>query len=161
MQTYPIAHFRSVALTAGRTTLLAAMAASTACYQYVPNPQSDLAVGQEIRVHLTSGGSTALQPVVGADVALIDGRVTARSDSAYALTVGGTTKRAGESAVWSGEPVTVPVGAIAGVDRRVLNKRKTLLVSALAVVGGGLAAVVISAVSGGGSSRPDTGTDPP
>jgi hypothetical protein len=144
-----------------RATLLAVLAASNACYSYVPNRQSELAVGEEVRVHLTSTGSTVLQPVVGADVAAIDGRVTARTDSAYALSVGGTTKRAGETAVWTGEPITIPTTAIASADRRVLNRRKTFLVSALSVAGAALAAVVISAVSGGGSTGTDTGTTPP
>lgn len=161
MQTCFTGRPRRRANTAGRTTLLVVVAASTACYQYLPNKQPDLRVGEEVRVHLTNSGSAALQGFVGSDVAAIDGRVTARSDTAYALSVGGTTKRTGGSAVWSGEPVTVPVGVIAQVDRRVLDKRKTLLVSALSAGVGALAAVVISSVSGGGSSGPDTGTTPP
>ena len=144
-----------------RATLLAVLAASNACYSYVPNRQPALAVGEEVRVHLTSAGSAALQPLVGADVAAIDGRVTARSDTAYALSVGGTTKRAGETAVWTGEPITIPTTAIAGADRRVLNRRKTFLVSALSVAGAALVAAVIGAVSGGGSTGNDTGTTPP
>ena len=141
--------------------VLTVVAASTACYRYVPNTSADVQVGEEVRVRLTSSGSAALQALVGADVVAIDGRVTARSDTAYALAMGGTTKRAGDSAVWSGESVTVPRNAIAGVENRVLNKRKTLLVSALGVAGAALVAVIVSAVSGSGSSGPDSGTTPP
>lgn len=152
-----------IAITA-RTAVLSWVAASTlttGCYRYVPGPQAILGVGEEVRVRLTSDGSAVMVPLVGADVTAIGGRVIARSDTAYALTVGETLKRAGETAVWNGEPVTVPVTAIAGVDRRVVDKRKTFLVSGLAVAAGALAAVVISAVSGGGSTGSDTGTTPP
>ena len=141
--------------------VLTVVAASTACYRYVPNTRSDLQVGEEVRVRLTSDGSAALQNLVGANVVAIDGRVTARSDTAYALSMGGTTKREGDSAVWSGEPVTVPRSAIAAVEHRVLHKKKTLLMSAAGIAGAALVAVVVSAVSGGGSSGPDGGTTPP
>ena len=147
-----------------RATVLCIVAASTlsnGCYRYVPSAQPTLALGEEVRVRLTNDGSATLRPVVGADVTAIDGRVTSRSDTAYALSVGGTLKRAGDTAVWNGEPITVPLTAIAGVDRRVLDSRKTFLVSGLAIGAGALAALVISAVSGGGSSGPDTGTTPP
>jgi len=149
---------------APRTTVLAVVAATTmttGCYRYVPSAQPNVVLGEEVRVRLTSDGSATLQPVVGADVAAIDGRVTARNDTAYALTVGGTVKRAGDSAVWSGEPITVPLTAIAGVERRVLDTRKTFLVSGLAVGAGVLAALVISGVTGGGSTGSNTGTTPP
>jgi hypothetical protein len=141
--------------------VLTVVAVSTACYRYVPNTSADLQVGEEVRVRLTSNGSVALQSLVGADVVAIDGRVTARTDTAYALSIGGTTKREGDSAVWSGEPVTVPRNAIAAVEHRVLNKKKTLLMSALGVAGAALIAVIVSAVSGSGSSSSDGGTTPP
>jgi hypothetical protein len=142
--------------------VLSVVAASTGCYRYVPGAQSsDLQIGEEVRVRLTSSGSVALQSLVGSDVVAIDGRVTVRSDTAYALAVGATTKKEGDSVVWTGEPVTVPRSAIAGVEHRVLNKRKTVLMSALGIAGAGLVAVIVSAVSGGGSSGPDTGTTPP
>jgi hypothetical protein len=157
-------HDRCRIAIAARTAVLSWVAASTlttGCYRYIPGPQTVPGVGEEVRVRLTSDGSTVMVPLVGADVTAIGGRVTARSDSAYALSVGETLKRAGVTAVWNGEPVTVPVTAIAGVDRRVLDKRKTFLVSGLAVAAGALAAVVISAVTGGGSTGSDTGTTPP
>ena len=144
-----------------RAMVLTVVGASTACYRYVPDTRSDLQVGEEVRVRLTSNGSVALQSFVGTDVIAIDGRVTALSDTAYALAMGGTTKRAGEAAVWSGEPVTVPRNAIAGVEYRVLNKKKTLLMSALGVAGAALVAVIVSAISGSGSSGSDGGTTPP
>jgi hypothetical protein len=142
-------------------SVAAATTLSTGCYRYVPSAQPNLAPGEEVRVRLTNDGSATLQPIVGADVTAIDGRVTSRSDTAYALSIGGTVKRAGDTAVWNGEPITVPLTAIAGVDRRVLNTRKTFLVSGLAVGAGALAALVISAVSGGGSTGSNTGTTPP
>lgn len=138
-----------------------AVSTSTACYQYVPAQQTNLRVGEEVRVHLTGSGSSLLSPVVGQNVEAIDGRLTAQADSAYAMSVGGTTRRAGKSAAWSGEQVSVPVGAIEKVDRRVLNKKKTFLGSALGVAGVALMAALISSISGGGSGGPDTGTTPP
>ena len=151
---------RSTTRTA-RAMVLTVVAASTACYRYVPRANTDLQVGEEVRVRLTSNGSVALQPLVGSDIIAIDGRVTARSDTAYGLSMGGTTKREGDSAVWSGEAVTVPRDAIAAVEHRVLNKKKTLLMSALGVAGAALIAVIVSAVSGSGSSGSDGGTTPP
>jgi hypothetical protein len=153
----------AAARAAGRTraVLLTALATSTACYQYLPNQSSDLRVGEEVRLHLTGTGSVALQPLVGANVEAIDGRVVSRADSAYGVSVGGTTKREGGTAVWTGEQLQIPAGAIARVDRRVLSTRKTLLLSVAAVAGAALIAAIIASVSGGGSSGPDTGTTPP
>jgi hypothetical protein len=141
--------------------VLTALAASTACYQYLPSQPASVRVGEEVRLHLTNNGSAALQPLVGADVEAIDGRVVSRADTAYAVQVGGTTKRAGVTAIWNGEQIEVPVGAVASVDRRVLSKRKTFLMSAMSIAGAALVAVVISSVAGGGSGGPDTGTTPP
>ena len=161
MQTRSFACESRSATRTARAAVLTIVAVSTACYRYVPNASADLQVGEEVRVRLTSNGSVALQSLVGSDVIAIDGRVTARSDTAYALSIGGTTKREGDSAVWSGEPVTVPRNAIAGVEHRVLNKKKTLLMAALGVGAAALVAVIVSAVSGSGSSGPDGGTTPP
>jgi hypothetical protein len=161
MKTRSLARQSRSASRTARAMVLTVAAASTACYRYVPSAGSDLQVGEEVRVRLTSNGSVDLQSLVGTDVVAIDGRVTAKSDSGYALAIGGTTKRAGAAAVWSGEPVTVPRNAIAAVEHRVLNKKKTLLMSALGVAGAALMAVVVSAVSGSGSSGPDGGTTPP
>ena len=162
MQTGHATRRSRTAARSARTMVLSVVAVSTACYRYVPSAQpSDLQVGEEVRVRLTSNGSAAMQTLVGADVVAIDGRVTVRSDTAYALAIGATTKKEGNSVVWTGEPVTVPRSAIAGVEHRVLNKRKTVLMSVLGVASAGLVAVIVSAVSGGGSSGPDSGTTPP
>ena len=147
--------------TRAKAVLVTALAASTACYQYLPNQSPDLRVGEEVRLHLTGTGSAALRPLVGSDVEAIDGRVVSRADSVYGLSVGGTTKREGGTAVWTGEQLQIPAGAIARVDRRVLSKRKTLLMSAAAVGAAGLIAAIIAGVTGGGSGGPDTGTTPP
>jgi hypothetical protein len=161
ISTRPGAPHRRAAIASGRAAILAALAASTACYQYLPSQPANVRVGEEVRLHLTSNGTAALQPLVGADVEAIDGRVVSRADTAYAVSVGGTMKRAGVTAVWNGEQIDVPVGAVASVDRRVLSKRKTFLMSAASIAGAALVAVVISSVSGGGSGSSDTGTTPP
>jgi hypothetical protein len=147
--------------TRAKAVLVTALATSTACYQYLPNQSPDLRVGEEVRLHLTGTGSAALRPLVGSDVEAIDGRVVSLADSVYALSVGGTTKREGGTAVWTGEQLQIPAAAIARVDRRVLSKRKTLLMSAAAVGAAGLIAAIIAGVTGGGSGGPDTGTTPP
>lgn len=159
--TSPSAPSRRAAFASGRAAVLTALAASTACYQYLPSQSASVRVGEEVRLHLTSGGSAALQPLVGSDVEAIDGRVVSRADTAYAVSVGGTTKRAGVTAVWNGEQIAVPVGAIASVDRRVLSKRKTFLLSAASIGGAALVAIAISTISGGGSDKSDGGTTPP
>jgi len=141
----------------------AVMAASTVmsggCYRYTPIDSQSPALGSEVRVRLTDAGAVTLGPLVGNRIELVDGRIASVSDTALKLSVTGTTDRLGVEVTWKGEEVTFPRSALAGLERRSLDRGKSYLV-------GGIAAGVVAAVgvgfsitgNGGGARTGGTGS---
>ena len=139
--------------------LVTATLVGTACYRYTPIDSPTPGTGMPIRVRLTDDGAVKLGPLVGNRIEYVDGTVVASADTALTVSVTGTTDRMGTEVSWRGERVTVPRAAIAGVERRTLDKRRSYLA-------GGIAAGIVAAVgigfnisgSGGGSSTGGTGS---
>jgi hypothetical protein len=129
------------------------------CYRYTPIDSPTPGTGTPIRVRLTDEGAVKLGPMVGNRVEYVDGTVVAAADTALTLSVTGTTDRLGTEVSWRGERVTLPRPAIAGLERRTLDKRRSYLA-------GGIAAGLVAAVGigfnisggGGGSSTGGTGS---
>ena len=145
------------------TILRAAVATATllgsACYRYTPIESPTPSTGMPVRVRLTDEGAVKLGPLVGNRVEYVDGTVVASADTALTLSVTGTVDRLGTEVSWRGERVAVPRPAIAGFERRTLDKRRSYLA-------GGIAAGIVAAVgigfnisgSGGGSSSGGSGS---
>ena len=139
------------------------MAASTVvsggCYRYTPIDSPSMALGSEVRLRLTDAGAVQLAPLVGNRIELIDGRIYSVADTGLTLAVTGTTDRLGVEVPWKGEQVTFPRSALAGVERRSLDRGKSYLV-------GGIAAGLVAAVgvgfsitgNGGGGRTGGTGS---
>jgi hypothetical protein len=146
-----------------RVLAAGAMAASTiasgACYRYTPIESSSPALGTEVRVRLTDAGAVTLAPLVGNRVELVDGRISSVADTGLTLAVTATTDRLGVEVPWKGEEVVFPRSALAGVERRSLDRGKSYLV-------GGIAAGLVAAVgvgfsitgNGGGGRTGGTGS---
>jgi hypothetical protein len=130
------------------------VAALGGCYRYTPLTTA-VAPGMDLRVRLTEAGATALARQLGAGVASVTGRVV-RTDSAVVLAVS-ETERAGTRLSWGGEEVAIPGSAVAGIERRVLDRRRTLGVAAGGAGGAALLYLVIRSVGSAASGGDDGG----
>jgi hypothetical protein len=145
---------RGVAAVLAATTSL-----SGACYRYTPIDSPSPALGTEVRVRLTDAGAVTLAPLVGNRIEVVDGRISSIADTAVTLSVTGTTDRLGSEVTWKGEQVSFPRSAVAGLERRKLDRGKSYIV-------GGIAAGLVAAVgvgfsitgSGGGGKTGGTGS---
>ena len=147
-----------------RTCAAAVMAASAvtsgACYRYTPIDSSSPALGSEVRLRLTDAGAIVMAPLVGNRIELIDGHVSSVADTAVTLSVTQTTDRLGSEVTWKGEQVVFPRTAVAGLERRSLDKGKSYLMGG--ITAGLVAAVGIGfSISGNGSSGQSSGTGTP
>ncbi len=138
---------------------LALLAFAAGCYSYVPIASGAPPLGSEFRASLTDEGATRLSPVLGAQVAMVEGRVSSSNDSAYVIAVSATTSRAQVQTFWTGESVTIPRSSVQRIEARTLNRRKTWLTVAVGIVGGILTAQIFGL--GGGAEGGGGGTPPP
>jgi hypothetical protein len=140
--------------------MAASAVTSGACYRYTPIDSPSPALGSEVRVRLTDAGAVTLAPLVGNRVELVDGRVSSVADTSVTLSVTGTVDRLGSEVTWKGEQVVFPRSAVAGLERRSLDKGKSYLVGGIAA--GLVAAVGIGfSISGNGSGGQSGGTGTP
>jgi len=134
------------------------------CYEYQPVSgalaPTVLDPGSEVRLELSSDGAARLEPLLGPRTVAVEGRIDSATDTAVVLAVSGTRKDgATASTLWSGGQVTVPRTAIAGLQRRTLDKKRTFFAAGIAVVGAVLIKVIVSAV-GSDSGGDDGGGTP-
>lgn len=135
----------SAAVTAGTSFALAA------CYTYTPIDVAPT-LGTEVRVRLTDAGAVTMAPLIGPRIESLDGHIAAVADTALTLSVTGTTDRLGNEVTWRGEQVVLPRAALAGFQRRTLDRRRSYLF-------GGLAVGVVAAVGVGFGINGSGGVD--
>ena len=133
-------------------SLAAAVPLLAACYRYLPVDPAPAALppaGADVRLYLTTQGMTELEPRLGPQTATVVGRVRGASARDVTLLVSETRKAHGGAAVrWIGEQVTIPAATIARAERRALDRRRTVLVAASAVLAA-VAAFAVLATTGG------------
>jgi hypothetical protein len=129
------------------------------CYRYVPITSGTPSTGSEFRARLTDDGSLRLTPILGNQVAIVEGRVSSANDSAFVVSMSATTNKALIQTYWTGESITLPRSAIQTIEARQLNRRKTWFVVALGVVGGFFAAKIFDLFEG--SAGGNGGGPPP
>jgi hypothetical protein len=100
-----------------------------------------------------------LTPLLGAQVTLVEGRVSAANDSAYVVSVSATTNRELQQTFWTGESITLPRSSVQTIEARRLNRKKTWLIAALGIAGGLVTAQIFG--WGGGASGDAGGGGPP
>jgi hypothetical protein len=146
------------------TRRLAAIALSlfaSGCYRYAAVEPSAAAPTSDVRLTLTAASALVLVPTVGGATVAVEGRILRVTDSTYVLAVSSTLKPADEDpasksrTVWAGESVSIPRSAVAGVEQRSLDNRRTAMAVGVATVLGVLAAKLI--VHGIGSSGSESG----
>ena len=136
------------------------LASTSACYTYVP-VQTPPGPGALVRVELNEGGSRSLAPVLGPQVASVDGRVVSVADTGVRLAVDVVHTGRGAGQRWEGEgTVLVPPSGYREVRRRALSRRRTALLAGAVALG---VAVLVSQGLGsdGGGGGPGPGPPPP
>jgi hypothetical protein len=131
---------------------------TTACYVNRPLTTSLPSPGQRVFVRLTDQGSIDLARYIGPGMVAVDGTVESAADGEIALRVLRTEQRNGVDVSWAQEPVTVPRSAIASIEERSLDKRRSWMVAGL--LGGLVVAVGIligTGVLSGGAGEDDPG----
>lgn len=150
---------------AGRLLLILLTASAPACYRYVPELEPEPSVGSEYRAHLTEAGTQQLQPILGQGIAAVDGRIIGANDSSYQLTVGKTIPREDpRPIIWAGELVFLPRGAIERLERRELDRGRTMRAAALYTAGALVVGSIWLSISGKASTKggpPPVVTPPP
>lgn len=153
--------------TAARATSAALALLCAGCYRYVPLPPGAApAAGAEVRYHLTPEGTSRVAPALGPQTTVVAGRVDPGAGDGMRdgmrdgvrLLVSSTTKAYGATVQWVGERVTIPAGAVARGEQRVLDRRRTLLVGGGVTLAAAAGYAILRAVSGGGGGA---GADPP
>jgi hypothetical protein len=141
-------------------TFAFALLASAGCFHYEPLSSGQAPQGSMLRLHLSDAGSARLATTLGPGTAVVEGRTIALSDTAYVLAVS-SVERGGATVPWAGEAVVVSREAVARVEHRTLDRRRTIAVAgvvlAAAVVSGRLAANAGGSMPGPG----DGGTPAP
>lgn len=106
------------------------------CYTYRNTAVGDAAIMTPVRVELTEEGSQEITRQVGPRGGILEGVLTARSDSALVFGVTSLTRMNGVEETWHGEHVTVPRSLISRVQVRKFSRFNTGLFIAGLVAGG-------------------------
>lgn len=106
------------------------------CYTYRNTAVGDAAIMTPVRVELTEEGSQEITKQVGPRGGVLEGVLTARSDSALVFGVTALTRINGVEETWHGEHVTVPRSLISRVQVRKFSRLNTGLFIAGLVAGG-------------------------
>lgn len=130
------------------------------CYRYAPMDVESPALGSPVRVQLTDAGALTMAPLIGARIESVDGRITSAADTGLTLSVTGTIDRFGNEVPWRGEQVMIPRAALAGFQRRTLDRKRSYLFGGVAV--GLVAAVGVGfGISGNGGDGRGSSTGSP
>jgi hypothetical protein len=131
------------------------------CYRYAPLTDGSPAPGADVRLALGPGASPELFKVLGDRTEAVDGRIASAADSGYVVMVSGTRKQGETGTVsWAGERVLIPRAAIAGMQRRTLDKKRTFGVAGIAFLAAAATALIVDGL-GSNSGGNDGGVTPP
>ena len=139
----------------GRRTAALCCVLLGACYRYTPTSDLPLA-GSDVRLHLSEAGATNVAPIVGAGMTSVSGRVLSVSESDLVVVVS-ETAGADRRLSWAGERITLPRSAVSSVERRSLDRRRTIGVSAIGVGTAAAIALLVNAIGSRGDGDGDGG----
>lgn len=148
----------------GRAAAALSLALCAGCYRYVPLPAAGgpaFAPGSEVRLYLTPEGSARVASALGAPATFLAGRTERADRDSLSLLVSesGAVGAVGAVATtrWVGERVMLPIGAVERGERRLLDRRRSLLVGAGVLLAAATGFVALRAAAGGGA---EGGRDP-
>jgi hypothetical protein len=150
----------------GRTLLAAALvplATTMGCYEGVALAPGTIAPqGATVRAMLTPEGTAAVEPLYGPFIQRLEGNLVGPwpSDS-LRVQVKATFHQSGYRADPPPQLVTLPLRAVASVERRQLNITKTAMVGlSVAILAVAVPALVGSSAGGGGTGGGNGGDQP-
>ena len=114
------------------------------CYRYTPTTDSPAAAA-DVRLHLSADGARAAAPVIGEGVTSVTGRVLSATESELVLTVS-ETAGADRRVSWAGERITLPRSSVTGIERRSLDRWRTVGVGAVGIGAVGAIALIVNAL---------------
>jgi hypothetical protein len=131
---------------------MVALSVGTACFTYVPVATEAAPAGTDVRVGLTTAGSTQLAQSLGARVVSMDGKLASSpADSAVKIAAQWVQTAEGVRQPWTGTPtITLPRSYLMDVQKRAIDRRKSTI-AAIALAGS--VAVIGAVVMRGGSSE--------
>ncbi len=106
------------------------------CYTYRNTAVGDAGIMTPVRVELTEEGSQEITRQVGPRGSMLEGVVTAKSDSTIVFGVTALTRANGVEETWHGEQVTVPRSFVSRIQLRKFSALNTGLFIAGLVAGG-------------------------
>jgi hypothetical protein len=133
----------------------------SACYTYQPVEGPVPRTGVRVSADLTRDGTAAVVPLLGADVAEVEGTVVAASADTLRLSLASVTTSHGIPTSWRGEEVLLPRTGLTGLAERRISRGGTVLLGAGVLGGlyllyrmlGGPGVFEGTAGSGGGGGR--------
>ncbi len=150
---------RTRALAQRATLLTTAVLVLAGCYTTRPLLTREPAPGQRVVLQLTDRGSVDMARLVGPNIMALEGTVSTVSPTEISLRVTRAEQRGGMDVSWSGEPIAVPTEAIAGMQERNLDKRRSWAMAGII----GALAITLGILIGTGAfsgSNSDSGGPP-
>ena len=108
---------------------LVLLAVTGGCYTYRPVEVPGPEVGAQVSAELSRDGSSAMTPVLGPDVASVNGKVVEASADTLRLSLVSVTNQRGIPTSWRGELVPVPRAGVNNLGQRRLATGGTALLS--------------------------------
>ncbi|HUQ81856.1 MAG TPA: hypothetical protein VM076_11980 [Gemmatimonadaceae bacterium] len=143
-------------------SLAAASILMAGCYRYAAVSDGSPAAGADVRLALGGGAPPELFRVLGEGTRAVEGRITSASDSAYAVRVRGTRKQGqAELTAWDGEQVIIPRRAVAGIERRTLDRKRTFGIAGIAILAAAGTKLLIDGFGTKSGGNDGGGTTPP
>ena len=116
------------------TVPLAAIVATSACYDYVPVTTSP-PVGEVVALEITDRGRVDLSDRFGPGIARIEGRLVSAQPDQYVVAISRVTQINGDQASWTGETARLSRDVVGNVQSRQFARTRTALVAAAATAG--------------------------
>ena len=132
------------------------------CYSFQRPVTAAIPAGSIVRLRLTAAGTTELARFLGPRVVSAEGTLSSvRDDGALVVGVDWVEIDGGQRQPWTGEGVVIfPRELVAAVDRRTLDRQRSVLAGIALAVGLGVIAAVAMA-SGGAHTTSTPGGGPP
>lgn len=127
----------------------------TGCYSYRSTLPGSLRDGDEVRIRLTSAGSTAIAETAGLRLQTLDGSVRGvGADGALLVLPRDVVTNEGDALQWRRGTLAVPMQSLSQTERRTLSRRRTTwLASAITAVFTGVVVIALQSIRGGGSTN--------
>ena len=120
--------------TSRRIVVAVTLLVSTGCYTMQPVSEQPFPVGITVELVINDAGRAALRPMMGPEVAKVQGRLVQKDSTGYTVAVTQLGLLRDGTQVWSGERVSIKSEYVNSVAERRFSRGRTAVVTA-AVLG--------------------------